>query len=373
MRKATKKIYMSILAVLLVFITVVATTYAWVGILTYGQTDTFKLNLKTQDLDSEFYLSISATDEEGTYAETADEYELKKQIIKNMGQGVDTLTSTQLIDRKFYSMYRISPVTTTRSTILKDEFHEINVEGGADTINPEWSHSFYKFDLYLSIEHRNGDDAIKADTNAKMDMILANIGDTLKGDVKTQKVSNSFVYPSNGIEDPKNRETLYGRTISNEVKIDAASAARVALAVYEPILRTEKYSGNETPKELLIYQGGTQLPTYDSESGLYSFGGNLPEDYNLALYLHKKNRNVRPELLKIPDEIVNRNDMELDEENDKVFDSEFGFGIFNGKKTKVKITVYFWFEGWDADCFEIIDAVNVRLNLEFAADSNKDD
>ena len=39
-------------------------------------------------------------------------------------------------------------------------------------------------------------------------------------------------------------------------------------------------------------------------------------------------------------------------------------------KKKIKVTVYFWFEGWDADCFEIIDAVMVRLNLEFASDSN---
>ena len=370
MRKATKKIYMSILAVLLVFITVVATTYAWVGILTYGQTDAFKLKLKTQDLENDFYLSISATGEESTYAETADEYELKKQIIENrINIDTDGLIPAQ-IDKLFFDNYRIHPTTTTKDTILSDEFHEINPLYGAKTISSEWSKDFYKFDIYLSVEHRDGDAAIKTDTTAKTDLILSNIENTLTGDIATQALSNDFNYPS--VDDL--RTGIYNPNHFGEVKgvvnVNAASAARLALAIYDPISRSDNYSGTEEPSILRIYQGGTQVPTYDSTTDTYSFGGNLPEDFNLAIYEHKKNRNIKYDEFKIPDEAINRGDLELVEDNNKLFDDSFGFGVINGDKKKVKVTVYFWFEGWDADCFEIIDAVMVRLNLEFASDSN---
>ena len=375
MFKATKKVYMSILAILLVFITVVATTYAWVGILTYAQTDTFKLNLKTQDLENDFYLSISATDYEEydtsgnlimtTYSEHADEYEIKKQIIQNRGYSTTGLDTEQLIDRMFYSKYQILPVTTTRNTILKDEFHELEGNYGAKTIKAEKSNNFYKFDIYLSMEHRDGDAAITAGTNAKMDLILSDIANSLTGEINSQVVSNDFTYPSSAVYNPNN----FG-TISGSVNVDAASAARVALAVYKPILRTNSYFGTENPDKLFIYQGGTQVPTYNETTDTYSFGGILPEEYNLALYEHKKNRDILPTEFNIPADNINRGDLELIDDNDELFDDSYGFGVKDGKKTKVKITVYFWFEGWDADCFEIIDAVKVRINLNFATNAN---
>jgi len=369
MRKATKRIYMSILAVTLLFVTVVATTYAWVGILTYGQTDSFKLNLKTSDLENDFYLTISATDKDD-YSEAADEYELKKQILKNRSNIIiDESKDYQYIDSLFLKNYRIHPTTTSYDTILNDDFHEIDPYS-AKYINPEKSTEFYKFDIYLSVEHREGDTAIKSDTNVKTDLILANIENTLTGDIATQTVSNDFNFPSvddlrTGVYNPNHLSEIKG-----SVSINAASAARFALAIYDPISRNDSYSGTEEPSILRIYQGGTQVPTYDNTTDTYSFGGNLPEDFNLAIYEHKKNRNIGYNDFKIPDNVINRGDLELVEDNSKLFDDSFGFGVVNGDKKKIKVTVYFWFEGWDADCFEIIDAVMVRLNLEFASDSN---
>ena len=374
MLKATKKVYMSILAILLVFITVVATTFAWVGILTYAQTDTFKMNLKVQDLENDYFLSISATDEEGyddeghfytTYSDTANVTELKKQIIKNMGISIADLTNDNLVDRKFNQVYQIAPATTTRNTILNDEFHCLESRWGAKSIQTANSKAYYKFDIYISMEHREGDSAINENTNQKMNLFLADIAQTLTGDISTQVVQNEFTYDPSNLYNPNG---LY--SVNDVVNIDAASAARLALAVYDPILRTDKYSGTETPNRLYIYQGGTQYPTYYSESDTYSFGGILPEEYNLAYYEHVMNKTIKPSEFPIPDEAINRGDLELIENNKDLFDDEYGFGISNGKKTKVKITVYFWFEGWDSDCFEIIDAVNVRININFGTDSN---
>jgi hypothetical protein len=363
MLKATKKVYMSILAILLVFITVVATTFAWVGILTYAQTDTFKMNLKVQDLENDYYLSISATGQPDDFSENGDTTELKKQIIKNMGYSIDELTTPQLVDKKFNSVYRIRPVTTTRDTILDDEFHEILANGAV--INDARSNNFYKFDIYISMEHRNGDEAITTDTNVKMDLVLSNISQLLIGDIATKHVANDFTYPSsdylaNDVYNPYGLTTIKTDT---PISVNAASAARIALAVYDPIERTSNYTGLESPSKLYIYQGGSQLPRYYEETNLYSFGGILPEEYNLALYEHKMNKVLGPQHLIIPDDALNRGDLELTEENRFLIDGDFGFGIKHGIKSKLKITTYFWFEGWDADCFDIINAINVEVNI----------
>ena len=50
MRKVNKKILISILTSVIVMITIVATTFAWVGIFTYANTDSFSINLKVSEL-----------------------------------------------------------------------------------------------------------------------------------------------------------------------------------------------------------------------------------------------------------------------------------------------------------------------------------
>ena len=76
--------------------------------------------------------------------------------------------------------------------------------------------------------------------------------------------------------------------------------------------------------------------------------------------------NLDPSKFYIPESALNRGDLELTKENALLTDSNLGFGIINGQRTKVKITVDFWFEGWDADCFEIINRSPVTLNLVFS-------
>ena len=61
MQNIVRKVYMSIMTVILVSLTLVTTTFAWVGILTFNQLSSFDLNLKTEKLNSDYYLSISAT------------------------------------------------------------------------------------------------------------------------------------------------------------------------------------------------------------------------------------------------------------------------------------------------------------------------
>ena len=34
--------------------------------------------------------------------------------------------------------------------------------------------------------------------------------------------------------------------------------------------------------------------------------------------------------------------------------------------TMMKMTIYFWFEGWDADCFKAVGGSPVTLNIELS-------
>ena len=44
------------------------------------------------------------------------------------------------------------------------------------------------------------------------------------------------------------------------------------------------------------------------------------------------------------------------------------FGIRNKVITKIKITVFFWYEGWDSDCLNFINFKTTSLNLAFSVD-----
>ena len=83
MRGVSKKMFISILTSVIVFVTMVATTFAWVGIFTYASTDSFNLNLKVSDLDSNYFLVISSSGKRGTFSDEVDPFDLKKQIMTN--------------------------------------------------------------------------------------------------------------------------------------------------------------------------------------------------------------------------------------------------------------------------------------------------
>ena len=84
MRKVNKKILISILTSVIVMITIVATTFAWVGIFTYANIDNFSINLKISELDANYFLTISATGEKGSFSDEADSKEIKKQVLMNL-------------------------------------------------------------------------------------------------------------------------------------------------------------------------------------------------------------------------------------------------------------------------------------------------
>ena len=99
MRGLSKKMLISILTSVVVFVTMIATTFAWVGIFTYASTDKFNLNLKVQDLDSNYFLTISSTGEKKSFSSEIPTIELERQIVNNRydNRYIDSSNDTSLI------------------------------------------------------------------------------------------------------------------------------------------------------------------------------------------------------------------------------------------------------------------------------------
>ena len=93
MRGISKKMFISILTSVIVMVTMVATTFAWVGIFTYANTDNFSLNLKVSELDSNYYLVISSSGKKGTYSDEVELSDLQRQILKNKNINISNLES----------------------------------------------------------------------------------------------------------------------------------------------------------------------------------------------------------------------------------------------------------------------------------------
>ena len=359
-RVAIRKILISIFTIIVVIITTFATTYAWVGILTASSIEQFQLNFKTQE-ESNYSLLISTT-EDGLFKEALsdeDYIDIKRQILKNMDKNVEMLNTQGIINE--YNNIKLEPISVDKGKITSDEFYLIN----KNSLNRIKTNKRLKFDLFLSLDYV-GEDAITEDTNIIVNLLLDDIQNTLVGNPKLGSVVSGITYPSNG---PINTNFLEIKN-TDLVSVNPASSARVALSIYSPILlEDDSYSNHpelSEPYHQVIYQGGSKNPYYDEQNDTYSFGGILPEEYNLAYQEYKNYYHLDPSRFYIPEEALNREDLELTNQNAMLANNDLNFGIINGKRTKIKITVDFWFEGWDADCFEIICKNPVNLNLVFA-------
>ena len=291
----------------------------------------------------------------------------------------------KLIDN-YYQRYCI---TTPSSCTLDDNqlsnFYSINNKNSERYETYSSSSSCIKFDLYLSVDTKEGiktneNGLISEDVNINSNVFITELEDTLSGTISDQMLTNLNPYKNNSI--PVEYSILKTLPDKDFFKINSANASRFALSLYEPININDSYNGNEKPTKTLIYHGGNQLP--ELKGDVYDLGGNLPEDYNVALqelliirpnYKNSVysiyNQKYESDLLKAIDR--GKNDLDLIEENSSLWEKPLNvdnspfLGVYNGIQTKMKITVYFWFEGWDADCIKGIDNMPVTLNLTFTA------
>ena len=394
--RIARKVYMSIFTTLFILITCIATTFAWVGMTTTTMLGGFDLNLKVENIDAEYFLMISNSGNVGTFSDTLNPYTVKREILSNMGYSTD-LVLDEGLDSFFTKNANMEPVTTNKNL---DNFYSLCISNNTEPFLKEHN-GYFKFDLYLSIDTLKGISGMSQEElnnlNINANVFFENIESALVGTINQDSLINSN--PFSTIPSGSDFEIL--NSINHKkVKVDTKNATRIAFQLYNPIAIDDTYEGNEIPNKTIIYQGGKQLPNLNND--VFDLGGILPEDYNLAL----------KEINKIYDTNIQLNNMYIDRDNnaritndEKVpylgayerynngncFDLEMSdsnnviwqkpdnssisgtnyLGVQNGVLTKMKISVYFWYEGYDADCLRLIDFRPTSLNILFSTD--KDD
>lgn len=366
MRGASKKMFISILTSVIVFVTMVATTFAWVGIFTYANTDVFQLNLKTVDLDSNYYLTISSSGLRGTFSDNIPSIELERQIVDKFYPQFSDKSDDVI--HALYAQTSILPSTTRIENNDLTEFEEVNF-GNTTGLTFKKSVGYYDFDIFLSVDTREG---ITSDsTGIKANVLISNISNMLTGTI----CSSYFINDNPFSTLPSSDANDVLKEIPDYYRINSKNVSRIAFSLYDPISIDESYS-DEEPIKTIIYNGGSELPSYDAINDTYDLGGCLPEDQNTALkeleIIHPSyfdewsidNLRTRLEIAR------NREDLQLVDENNSVWkksEHTSYLGVMNGIQTKMKIRVRFWFEGWDADCMRAIVEQPVNINLAFTA------
>ena len=350
MQNFIRKIYLSVMVSVLCMITLVTATFAWIGFLDFSDFEEFEINLMGSELE-EYGIEISLTGEEGTFGSSVDAIELKRIILKNTGRSsyiVDSMTDEEV--KKSFSKLNLDQCTVIPNA--DKSFPEFKDIDGNNT------KMYFKFDIYISpFKLYESDDESEYYLNAYL------LGDLFQGTKKTKNLVNKFTYPSDFVNEVENgikKDT----EIKNNVTVDSSSACRISIQKYDVVDKydTDAYKNDSYINDLIIFQGGTKNPTYDSKNNVYSFGGILEEKYNLALCdYNKKFKNAKKS---IPTELYSRGDIEYNN-NYQIIDSsktEEKIGI----NQMMKMTICFWFEGWDADCFDVIDRNPVTINLNFS-------
>lgn len=354
MQRIVKKVYLSVLVSILCMITLVTTTFAWVGFLNFSKFEQFEINLNSSELE-EYGIEISLTGEDGTFGSSVNSTELKRAILINMGYSSDSLLmNTEEQKNRIEEIFRNVTLDQCSSTPKNNTFPDFK------DISNEITKAYFKFDVYISAYR-----AFNSGDTSEFYLDAYLTGNLFEGTKETRNLINEYTYPSDFINNVVNGIQA-NTTLKNNITVDSSSACRVAIQKYGVATKydTSWYNNNTTPIDLIIYQGGTAMPTYDSSTGVYSFGGIMQDDYNLALCDYNKKYPKKAKT--IPTELLTRGDIEynLDGGNQIIDSSKAEEKI--GVDQMMKMTIYFWFEGWDADCFDVIDRKPVTLNLNFS-------
>ena len=387
MKKYFNKFTMSILMVGLSLLTMVATTYAWVGLLSNSTLDNFNINLRpTTEDDSEYGIMMSLSGYEGTFSDAIDEIDLQKQLLINLGYDPDDLTTEGKI-RETFRKLKLNQCTVTRKDQdpTKSNYKKFGTFTDARPTNKVLNPIYFQFDLYIMLYRKNDDGSFVDESTNYLDVYLRNGENGLfQGTTGEFPVVNEIKYPTvnqqvylggsttpSYILDNGVNSFALGQSVLGNVKIDSSSACRIAFQKFPAVDAYDVAGIGNTlgPKELFIYQTGGYTPSYDPNTGRYDFGGVLPSDYNFSR-LHY-NSLYDTKLGEVPQDVINRGDVLYVDDGDVNHLVDETDHVTTEKM--VKFVIYFWFEGWDADCFNAMDSKNVSIYITLSNVSPIDD
>lgn len=372
MKKYFNKFTMSIIMVVLSALTMVATTYAWVGLATNSTTDNFTLNLKeASDNDSDYGIELSL---DGiNFYDSIPEVSIKKAILKNLGYSNDALDTDNKV-REAFRRHHLTQCTTTRNSVISAYYTGFYNMDGRITTN------YYQFPLYLSIYKIDSDGNQGIDDNTKyLDVFLRD--EIMTSDPYEYKLANEITFPSVNpvgetiLSNPSLANSIALGSKLNTVYVRPSSATRLGIQKHKTVDKghPEQYNESDNIQSLTIFQTDEQYPTYDSTSNVYAFGGVLPKDYNVAYLdytqLHDDNLQAISNAVDF-NNVLNRGDITF--KDDGVSNHIVKESDQVSIKKMIKFTITFWFEGWDSDCFAVVDQKPVNLSMSFSTKNPND-
>ena len=365
-----KKLYISVLTSILVLLTTVATTFAWVGVFANSTFETFDFNIKASNLQ-EYGILISSTGEIGSFSESIPAIDIKRQILENWGISTKNKSDTEI--ESIFIGLNMSQCTTL--PVL--EGNSIKKLGDFRTIENVVTKKYYKFDIYITpTRFYEGNSS----SNYLLDVYLDK--DMITGNDKTMTLDGSIDYSAsfnNPLENlPSNIRKINGGETFRVVTVNSKSACRVAFEKYAvTTIGDLEFYENSSPNSTIIYSGDSyNYPTYNESNSTYEFGGILPDNENFAVkyyntydYGYAKNG---VHSVSVPNDIYNARgvtsataDRVLTSSTNHLIDSEnINEQISLNKMMKVSIS--FWIEGWDADCFNVLNRNPIALNISLS-------
>ena len=364
-----KKLYISVLTSILVLLTTVATTFAWVGVFANSTFESFDVSIKGSFL-GEYGVVISATGEEGTFSETIDALTVKKMILKNWGYSSEKIEDDEKAEALFNSL-NMHQCTTL--PIL--DGNKIKKLGTFKTIEKMITKNYFKFDIYVApIQLYPG-----STSDYLLDLYVSDnlITSTPRNYIPTHSVTfpNSFSNPL--INLPDGITIINGGSKLKNIRHNPSKACRVAFEKYSVVDKgsPEQYTSLDEPISTVIYSTDSyNYPIYDSNSTTYNFGGILPNDanfgilnYNQSDYIYAKNGikylSMDEDIYSIRGVTGSHPDIVLSSETNHLINPTNANEQISLEKM-MKISISFWIEGWDADCINTLNQNLLTLSVE---------
>lgn len=360
-----RKAIFSISVLFVSMLTMIATTFAWVGITTDSTFDEFDINLKVNNDTGDYGVQLSLSGKPDTFSDSIDSMSLKRQLLKNYGYNSNVIdnASDDTINVTFASI-KLGQCTPQKSIYYPQIFESKELQYFENVVSGVSSTKYFWFDIYASMY-------VTKSTASSTNPLALYLREGLlsSDDIGSADLLNPYTYPSQtfSLGTKQFTPSFLNKRFDGKVKVNPASAARVCVQTFETI---DLYNLALTePIRYKIYQYDDMMPSYDMITNVYSFGGILPSAYNMA-YQQYNLSHTGAELQSVPDWQVNRGDLTYKDEGYTgciCYDGNNGQpndGLYIGKM--VKFRIYFWFEGWDSDCFSVIDRRVVSLNLSFS-------
>ena len=374
-KRATRKIYLSIIFVTLSLLTMVATTFAWVGIVSNTSFERISINLETDNEKSDYGVMLSLTGDKNDFHDSIDALALQKQLLINIGVPESKLNNEVNI-RNLFSQIKLAQCTTIRDTTAADcafmkPFQDLyGNKPYASLLNDQTEYKgYFEFDVYVSI-YKIGEDADGSENKLSIYLRNGDAGGLFSSSTSSAYIPNEIVMPNSS--NPLSTEYLKsinnfepGKKIKGMVNINPASAARLSVQKGKSVLigKNTLYD-NHDYQGLKIYKYGSDVPSYDNKYDLYDFGGILPSDFNFARLQYNSTHPANDQLGAVPERAINRGDITFEDDGD----TNHIVTPDDNVTTQDMICLHFsfWFEGWDSDCFEAINDKQVSVNINFS-------